>query len=320
MGRNDADLGVSDPDLFAPLSHTRLVHPAAVRLLPGRIVYSVPAGVDRNIREEGYFVSAEPGPLLWGFLSLFDEADESVFLGFAQSWGVLGVCQHGWSLDAHRTCQARRLSNKSRSEGNVEEHWEPIETWRTLARQAAALLDVGHRLRSGWKVEPALLADLPPGAVVSAPRDAVPSRKLFAQLLGGWLFQAGVRPCTQWDGHKLSIHWGRGGTLAAVGTQLMLAMHQNMGICWGCGRAFERKRPRRSGLRTWCSQCRKASRAAASRDYRERKGEALALFARGIPPERIAKRLDWPLQRISGWIQAARPKMKIPSPRPTSEK
>src|SRR5208282_4225453 len=139
---------------------------------------------------------AATGPrerLVFDFANLAD-ASNHAFLEFANTWGMLGLCEHGKPL-FHKVppCLPRRVGG---------EFVEPIAYWRNRARHIRAILNVKASLRrdelgarSDWRT-------LWPGKPPDDKTDAAKSLAIVTSIL---LSQANVHPESNRDAASYSF-------------------------------------------------------------------------------------------------------------------
>jgi len=122
-----------------PLDGVRLAVPTEVRLHDGRLEWRV---------DSDWRTGALADRCLWDFLRLADEADDASVSAFAKRYGVLGIRANG------KPGTADGGFPPSVDEGGIAWFTEPIEAWRTYARNAKAALTLAMALRGGHRINP----------------------------------------------------------------------------------------------------------------------------------------------------------------------
>jgi hypothetical protein len=235
-----------------------------VQLRRGRLYWSTA----RRIHE------VRPGPgLLEGFVALADAPAEDI-LTYARKWGVLEICRHNLPV-GHKSCVPRR------ARGAGGGFWEPIESWRQLARAARAVLNIAAQVDRGRKGAPENWETLMGFKEIkrSPLMEFADARHKLAFVLNWLIGAAQIRPFVD----AVRSGWGlrydgwtqMGGLLFAnIVMQLMLAVTHTEDIahCSGCGDAFLPTRRPNPNRRSYCPKCREAGVPLrdAARDYRRR--------------------------------------------------
>ena len=218
-----------------------------------------------------------PAPgMLESFIGLANGTPQRI-LGYARSYGPLGLCDHGLPATHHPGATAMgRLDTFDLNWPRgcepagfvVDGVWtfqEPIAGWRRLAREALAI------------------------AVRIASRQDQTGQRRFettlwlAEQLNTWLKIGHVGPVAQ-----VTVEGGEPFAVAALvptigadnlfghlALRLLFAATgaRGLALCSGCGEWFTPVYGQRTGERSWCprQRCQKAKQAAASADYRQRK-------------------------------------------------
>jgi DNA-directed RNA polymerase subunit RPC12/RpoP len=217
--------------------------------------------------------------LLENFFKLADASDEMV-LQFAQRWGLLNLCQHGFPFDhagPHLRCPVLWCSTG-----------EPVSAWKDRAKEFLALARIANRLLNSqcghekdWAAVYARKTDA--DAVTGWTGSRIPPRRidiqreLVAQIANEWLMAGNVGTAVLWRSRdkRPSIRMGGNGLFGALALQLSLALGDfNMtAVCTHCGKQYPIKRRPKSGQRNFCPECRakRVPTLYSAQDCRERK-------------------------------------------------
>jgi hypothetical protein len=202
---------------------------------------------------------------------------------FAQKWGMLSICQHGWPC-SHNSSS---VPNGSRGCGplttTANDYWEPIGSWHRYSRQAAALLRVAGRLisnkRPGRPEDWSIILESNPRAILWTP-NLVMDRIYLVEIVNEWLRMGNVRLALDWPTVKAKplLRPLGSGLFGALAMQLALAVGgvDSIATCDGCGRDYKpHKRRPKSGQRKFCRRCRRdrVPQKRALSDYRSRQRE-----------------------------------------------
>jgi hypothetical protein len=198
---------------------------------------------------------------------------ESV-LEFAQRWGVLGLCKHGFPA-THNSPSifgiGRSASVSCRPTGS-----ESVEVWRRWARISRAMISIASSIQKGeiggredWQV----LGVSP----ASQPDEITSAESLIERYANVWLDLGGIRPRVKFRPARIHISFlSNGGLFGALAIQLMQSVIGTHGplVCSACGKIYDPasydRRPR-AGERNYCSGCGKeAAKRDALRDFRRR--------------------------------------------------
>jgi hypothetical protein len=94
------------------------------------------------------YTKRTPGPgLLEQFVALGDAPDEDI-LRYARHWGVLVICGHGLPASHSEDCHPMHLRGRGRYL-----YWEPLASWRYLARHAHAVLEIAAATYNGQALD-----------------------------------------------------------------------------------------------------------------------------------------------------------------------
>jgi hypothetical protein len=281
-----------------------------------------------------------PGPrALVQFLGLADAPKHKIHT-FALKYGVLGLCIHKVPI-CHRILRiggqrpycvlgARTGPQNSLALGIVNlRGLEPLSAWRSLAREAGAIIKLQQQgvsltdkeykqacEQATWLCK--RLARLP-GATrvlksvaktpVPLPRSRLSER--LSTIVNEWLGCSGISPRILMDNGKYRFAMtppeDAGPNLFAyLAIQLALALTSQTGVllCAGCGAPFTPTTPSSPQRRNFCRKCQKAKKAQlfAMRKYRGRRKQARDLRRRGYTLSRIAMRLKAEVKTIQGWV------------------
>jgi hypothetical protein len=274
--------------------------------------------------------------LLTEFVGLADGPDAGV-RDYAARWGPLhpqpfgrmseSVMRPGfWPASGHKLPCA--------TSGWPDGQWrEPLESWRTRARQARSALAIvsalngdqlgrlqdWHRLFPWAADEPSVLrrvSELPLGpaefpAHVRAWWRGYDRNKAWDWMRGfitRWIEEANVRPrlFIAFRGRR-SVTLGGGGLLGALTVQLLYAITRTHGLvtCSACQGTFTPPRQPAPGRRRYCPACRESGAPArdATRAHAQRRAEAYRLHLEGIDDPAIAARFGTSLRTIQTWLR-----------------
>lgn len=287
-----------------PLSAERIAVPAAVELIGDDLVWSMYANEEKPSRRF-------PGSgLLWQFVKLGDPRVRDIkILKFAQSWGVLNICEHG-EPNYHPRYEEpggrRAVVLCVPPDGFDLKGQEPVAAWRAIARRLRTLIELAAEVvrgKPGTDADWTKLGTAP--EVIQSWRDQIgPRRGRLATLLNLQLTVANSRLELRWSDPTPEIRLGGDGLYAALIQQLVLEVSDAVGlsVCDWC-RVPHRRTGHDKNERSFCERCRKAGapQAAASKDYRDRK-KAREMSKLRCDPEAIAERLGRPLSQVETWI------------------
>lgn len=271
--------------LVPPLTAFHLTRPWSIRVAGDRLVFRN----RMNPSDPGAVEVAPSRRVLEEFLELANDKDGRGVERFAKAWGPLGVCRHDRSLLSCGQCREPRLM-PDLSAGRLFAHWEPLETWRRLAREVGAFVHMAYSLQKGQSVRAAdaevfgsQLRGFYLGSTVAE------QQRLFAVEISVWLSRAGTRPWFTWNDGKQIRGLGFDGVFGAVGAQLFALLGTPFAVCASCGDLFELERQPRAGSRSWClkHKCQLARGAQVARDFRERERTAKASRSRSTPKGKL---------------------------------
>lgn len=270
-----AQHGFAGPDgqIGAGVAVAGWIRPAVLSLEAEHLCWQFRSGEHGDMSTR--FVQAGP-EMLEGFLSL-DGADDAAVFAFAQRWGVLEVCEHGYT--AHSSAGHHTCHNWEEPDFDEKVMHEPLSAWRALIARGVAILHLAANLASGdlgadehWSAALGhpLVADK------TQPYALAYERVNLASLLDDWMWIGGVRPgfAYEHDSGDLRVQLSPGGLLGALGVQLGFAAARSeaLAMCSSCGRPYLPKRRPAAGRRSYCPDCGlKAARRDASRAHRSRK-------------------------------------------------
>jgi len=259
-------------------------------------------------RSEKYREVATPRDILDKFARLADANVEKIQT-FARRYGPLGLCyQHSLPLlhEAEFHC--------------APAYREPIETWRALARAAAALVQLRALGSGSWKDASWLSAKLRSWPRSLDPAKASPARRreLIDRCINRWLACSAIRPRIQ-DGRFVLLAESSefpGPNLFGV---LAIALAYDISgaevrvPCQGrgCKRWCELPKNASPTRRHYCRHCRGINTPLkdAQRDLRRKKREAQQLRREGNSIQRIVAKLGLkprkdndPVERVRRWV------------------
>lgn len=279
------------------------------------------------------------------FLNLYDASPEQI-ARFAQRNGTLGLCHHGLPLchSPNKTgapllapppyCASFDPNRRRRRPLNQPR--EPLESWRALSREAAALLTLKTVLldRRGPMVSPSDLDRAwidagwlciqqyeraghlryrrwPKEKERSRDRSKVSSR--ISDSANEWLRCGGVLPKLFWRSSRYEFTLELDSTVGpnlfgylAIQLTFALASMSGFAICPECKSFFSPKDNKVSPKRrNFCPACQLAGKADlyAKRDYRKRQYRAYELSDQGFSVERIAKTIPAKVESVRRWIE-----------------
>lgn len=284
------------------------VKPNHVKILDGKLHWLMKINGWKYGGEHG----RPDGDFFDRFLRLADASDQEI-LAYAEEWGVLEICEHGWPASHRRpgtTTPPASLMGRCRPLGYGEKKgkgwwgWEPFGAWRYYARQAIAILNVSAQLISGksGSLEDLWILSLDP------PRDIVNWRYEEWQLnpqksntrsleyqridvdrrVNQWIGGTDVHLYFNWRGQRKEPAVGvtGHGLFGSLAFQLaaIVGGKSSFAQCDGCATWYkpEKRRPR-EGERHYCASCRKRKipirdAARALRDRKKKKELIKAMF------------------------------------------
>lgn len=244
-----------------------------------RLVWSASGG--HRIVRDG------PG-VLNDFVKLGTAPPERI-LRYAKRWGILMICEHGLPISHNLGPSGLTFDQgvqglgcwplKEPYDPNGPLTWEPLAVWRSLARQAEAILDVAAKLHIDQR---------PTDQEWDATRgiDVRDPNAWYNEVVGGtagtlastiqdWLIVGNVRPTVSF---KAAAGWsialgghlggasrgaygqptfGTWGLFPAIALQLAfsVARAEGLSICSACGHAYTRRRRPKTGQRNYCPTC-----------------------------------------------------------------
>jgi len=237
-----------------PVAFTHLRAPRDVRLVGVKLRWG-------SAEDWAQSKTIPPGyALLTEFLKLSDASDAAIE-NYAQTWGVLDICEHGVPAthNARRTavdppgsaCGPRR---------DGESFWEKIADWRQFSREARAILNIAADLHLGKRATGDDWLVVGCGARPNADAERV----VLSFSVNRWLGLANVRLLFTWESEPV-VHIGGPGLFGMLALQLASAIARNgLVLCSGCSGRYEATRKPQSGRRSYCPECRK--RGVPTRD------------------------------------------------------
>ena len=258
--------------------------PTSIGVNKGRLCYNgqaftfVPTSAEIPV---DFKLVKNPGlRVLTDFVVLTDASDEDIEV-YAQKWGVLGICTHGFPpTSCPRAAYKEEWHGRfCPPEGYPWGCSEPLAIWRAMSRWALALLNAIALLKRKQPLAPDDWAVLTGhGKLASQVPDAM-SRleqwKFVGQALSAWLeiisFRPGLR-IVQHERAEFGLSISRhdfSQLLAVLGLELLFQVTgaKRLLTCSGCGDPYIPERLPTRGERTYCNSCgtRTARRDAAAR-------------------------------------------------------
>ena len=232
----------------------------------------------------GFAATSKTPQMLRRFLSLASAPDARV-KAFAEDFGPLWLCEHGLP-NAHAArgfvpaTPAAPVCEVQRRDGAFVER---IDHWRTLARQANALLTLASDVHQGevgsedlWGILSAHPEHSGYEHVAHAmPTDLGFARETLTLRFNTWLQWADVRSALRWESAEEPVVLNSPiGVFGALALQLVTRVGRlpPTAVCSGCGLRYERTgRAPKTGQRNFCPDCRStAPSRLAKRDQRQR--------------------------------------------------
>jgi len=246
------------PDLHAPgklLVRTQVV-------IRGGYVVAAPVQLVKG-RPRGIRVVTPSQKVLWEFVKLAADRDGSAIRAFAETWGMLEACSHGYVR--HVGCDdPPRWPLR-------DEQRERLVDWRRRAAEASACLDAAVAFKSAAGASPELLPAT--RRIVFMP-DEAPTRHRFASWMDRWLKCAGVGPRLTWYGDGAAFEpVAFQGAWSAAAAYAAAVVASGFERCHWCQRPIQRdvrpggKRSRRANTGTRACCGREKCRAARMRSY-----------------------------------------------------
>ena len=267
----------------SPLPSETPLLPSSVELRDGRLLWSRPRfGMPTDLRARIKGGTTEG--MLDSFVKLRDGTDA---LRFAETHGVLGLCEHGLPSEHNPPPLEVDLKSLSpstwcRPQGWHEDSpWEPIDRWLYFSRQARAILQIAAALHreeppseEDWLTVYAGRPELK-GATrklaESGSRDEHQSH--IEDAINKWLALGNVRPRFHWGRERApSLRLGAS-TFGVLAIQLMSAVIRARDIytCSGCGSPYFREgRKPKPGQRNFCGadDCKRVAARIRQQEHR----------------------------------------------------
>jgi len=207
--------------------------------------------------------------LLLDFVKLAEASPERV-LTFAQRWGVLELCKHGFPGGSHRDeCFLATFGQVVRR--------EYIRYWRGWAREAGAILGAAMSLHDGRPAESTHWDVLLPYRTGDAGKyldgllgNVASERRLLATKITSWLRHGGVGIGWEWDGASPGLTLSNRSSLfgaLAISLALTAGAAHGLALCSACGNPYSPARKPQSGRAHYCPAC---GRRAAWRESKRR--------------------------------------------------
>lgn len=279
--------------------------PAKVKLVGDELHYF---GIGGYQDDDGNLVERakvrEQAGILSRFLALVDAPDVDIER-FAQEWGVLELCEHGFPSthryretllpplhaddppwDCLEPCpHLYTVDSEVVHPPGIPVYRETLHAWRRWAREARAMLRISHRLYDNQPGDVADWRDVHSfGEAFHEWRDPVdgqpPGYKLgidqllLSMLAQSWIESTPIRLSWWWDwgAHRPKLSLTGNSLFACLTIQLLQAMAHTDGfeICSACGRPYAPERRPSPTRRHYCRDCRAsgAPQRDAQRDRR----------------------------------------------------
>jgi hypothetical protein len=241
------------------------------------------------------------------FLRL-EHATADAIVEFAQRWGVLQICAHGFPASHNPPAYplgGGRVTHCMPLGWTEAVCWEPLEAWRVYATYMRALRDLAaqlHQDKKGraedWQI---VWRDrrIPPGL------DA--QRRGLVDRLNLLVRMAHVGLIASWRTQRPGFAWGGSGLFGALVMQLCAMITKaSPAMCSGCGMFYQAvgRRPRYDRA-AYCPGCRR--KGVPQRDaeiaHRKRKRDARELLRTGHPLREVARQFNKSPQDIRRWVK-----------------
>ena len=229
---------------------------------------------------------SDPRKMLHSFIGI---TDSSGALRFAEQFGALGLCKHGWPF-THNNPYSKTMSSPFWESGCLPTRREPIKRWLHYVQQAQALLRIGERLRNwnpGLRRDPKgdnqrdwelVFADANPNRQVLT-RQMIAcfvkrvtfARRALARTLSGWLMAGSLHVQCCWEYDAPRPHYVFGGNvfgLLAMQLTVEVCGSKHWVVCDGCAQLYSRDRKPQSGRSNYCKRCVRLGIAVRQRKQR----------------------------------------------------
>lgn len=275
------------------------VETCKARIEDGRIVWEHIGGL-----AAGQFLKVSDFTLLQEFTGL-GNADDAQLLRFAQKYGPLHLCKHGFAFghrerDFNLRCYASDIEEEDLTRGTCAR--ESVEGWRRYIRRAKGILTVATKLRDGrrastndwsWildgipsanaedplaslltlRKEDALAANPLLAVLAAQPRRTLPEqRQVLALAVNHWLDECEIGVSIEWPQSGIDFRIGRSdpfglgsSLLIAIGVQLLRAVLRQESFVW-CSTCGYPYPPKRWPRAGEMHYCQRCGRAAALRN------------------------------------------------------
>ena len=237
-----------------------------------------------------------------GMLRELLEAKDSPMLitRFCEKWGVLGVCKHGLPRIHTQRCWWRKPFRTSMVKGFTRnEYKESFQSIQQFANGIESLMRIGAEISQGregiiedWQTAQTWLTrwqhpDSEDEDLSNPKNFNLKTRRLYLEIyLNRLIDESQLRPRVYWpDGISWRIEMDSGMSMghvnnlaALVVMELLMTVANCDGLanCAACNRPYIPERRPDSTRRNYCPSCgRKAAVRDASREYRQRRREAV---------------------------------------------
>jgi hypothetical protein len=291
--------GLSDlEDAPSPfVSRDLRVRPFVVRIADDHIIWDFTPDPTERVYPTSDF------RLLQAFARLATAPDDSL-LRFAQTYGPLGLCKHGFAI-GHRDPHNQRCYDTGIGPEDLTRRRmgkESIQAWRRYAGRARGIVAVSAELRKQRRATADdwswLLQGIPPahaaqplealltakrGDAIAAnplvvalaaqkPRTLLEQRRALSRVVNHWLDESEIGVVLEWSGPGIDLRlgksnpWGLGSPspLVVIGIQLLRAVLRQESFVW-CSECGSLYPPKRAPRAGEQHYCQECGRAAANR-------------------------------------------------------
>lgn len=257
-----------------------------------------------------------PTDLLVRFIKACDTTDDGLIVDFARAFGPLLLCAEDELPRSHKIHGFPLPPGATSIYVHEWANDEPLERWRAIAGQLAAVRRVATALRQDERVSAldwnaATSGPIPIGLLREIPKGREGTReqrRQVAQVVRAFIACADLRPGLVWEGTEPEPHVEyRGALFAALAHQLMghVLGGADLLLCVVCGREYPAERAPRPGERHYCPDHQTVRGRVTMRETRRRR-RALQMSSQDRPLEEIAEALGVDTDAARGYIERGR--------------